>query len=129
MTTTTRHPAPGVAAPRTFDHADLAEYPEYHHARRALDALARALDRDDSNIGRAAFVEAAADMARTSYAADWCHCPPCRTVALKKGTDLACWPHAAQVHDDGWMRGTYRCPRTGANWHCGYASPHEGIWP
>ncbi len=103
--------------PRTFDHSAIAALPEYHDARVAIDALADALDRmAGPRLSRAQFVEAVADMVRTSYAANVCqHC-------AEHTPFVPSWPHAATVQN-GWMIGTYRCPVTGRTWTCSYAVP------
>jgi hypothetical protein len=100
-----------TSEPRTFDHTAFRELAEYHDLRRAVDALGRRLDQlQPEDMSRAGFIEAVADLARTSYAADNCR---------KCGEP--CWPILAEV-DAGWMRGTYWCPRCRRSWSCGYTT-------
>lgn len=104
---------PVVNAPQTHDHADRADLPEYHRFRQSLSDLLNAggFTLDDIT-----------DMVRTAYAGDFCNCPPCmQQFQDGQFDDPTCWPHAAEV-DQGWMVGTYRCPRTGRTWTCGYTA-------
>lgn len=104
------------AQPRWFDHRELIHMPEYFALRKAIDAFGRALDCDDDPpIDRGGFVKVCADMARTSYAADDCDCCDSKSRSPR-------WPIVAVIAD-GWMNGTYICPRTRKTWKCGYATP------
>jgi hypothetical protein len=103
---------------RSFDHRALVALPEYHAARQAIAALLAASLRVDVACAwtGAAWVTVAADMIRTSYAADWCpYCDP-------EAVDPTCWPHTAEVDPASrWMFGHYRCPR-GHRWTMGYTT-------
>lgn len=107
------------ATPRTFDHTAIGDLDEYHAVRAAIDDLIKAARRSGASLT----LDDLLDMARTVYAADNCQCPPCRAEAERTDyqLDQRCWPFRAEVAD-GWMRGTYRCPRTGHTWTCGYTS-------
>jgi len=102
-----------ATSPRTFDHAELIQLPEYHALRQALDALAQRLDREQDITDRDGFIAAVTDMARTSYAAD--DCDHCREPV---------WPHGADV-TDSWMNGRYYCPICNRAWTCGYTADLE----
>jgi hypothetical protein len=102
-------------ASRSFDHTPIADLPEYHAARAAIDRLATAINRAEIDMTMADYIEATGDMARTSYAADDCEC--C-TGLLK---DRPSWPHAAIV-EKAWLQGRYRCHRTGRTWTCGWTA-------
>lgn len=95
-------------APHSFDHTALAELPEYHAFRKALSDLANATGGLD-----AATIHAAAS---SSYAGDWCRC--CHDHDVR---DQTCWPFYAEV-SGGFLRGLYRCPRTGKVWRCSYTA-------
>lgn len=98
------------APPRTYDHLPLAGLPEYQAARKAVNDLVNAINRDGLDMSQAGFSRTVDDMARTSYAADGCEC--CQGPV---------WPHAADVDPDPNTRRmvcTYRCPRTGRSWTC-----------
>lgn len=111
--------------PRSFDHATLAALPEYQAARRAVDALIGATRRaiDDGavpSLGQATMAEAGKDFVLSAYAAD--DCPCCQRVAGSP----AVWPHAAIVEGDG-LLASYRCPRTGHHWTCGWTADPDMI--
>lgn len=98
----------GIAS---FDHARLAELPEYAAASRALDALARAIGRTERGMVQAEWLEVVTEMAAAGPYGDACQ--HCAGMPIR-------WPLGAEVVN-GWVRGVYRCETCGRAWRCGWS--------
>ncbi|GAA1318829.1 hypothetical protein [Pseudonocardia xinjiangensis] len=101
-----------------FDHASIAQLPEYVEASRALDALERAIRREDGALGQERWLDLVGAMAAALPYADACVecCGQLPTPA----------PHAAVVAE-GRLHGDYRCPRCGSTWTRGHVLDLPGL--
>jgi hypothetical protein len=106
--------------PRSFNHSRFVRLPEYHQLRKALSDFFNAAEHADPD--HVAQLQDVVDMALTAYAGDFCAC--CRGHAAEM--DPTCWPFIAEV-EQGWLHGTYCCPRTGRTWTCGYTTNAEAL--
>jgi hypothetical protein len=103
----------------SYDHSAVVQLPEYHEARKALDALVHAMNRAELEVGQAAFLQMVEQMAASlSYSDSSGH--PRNTGCA--GEAEGAWPHIVQLdEDEGSLRGTYRCAACGREWQTGYA--------
>ena len=99
----------------SFDHSELARFPEYAAAKEAMNALVHAMDRADVDMSQERWLGVVAEMAACLPYPDFCR--PCRN---RGNYGDMYWPYAATV-TGGMLRGRYRCHRCDAEWTCNYA--------
>lgn len=109
---TTHGTTTGRGELRNFDHTAISKFGAYYGLRRALDELARALDEAEYPGGLPEWVELVRDFAATTHFADYCTMCGSRTDHY--------WPVAAEMQDNGWLRGLYVCA-AGHRWTCGWS--------
>jgi hypothetical protein len=105
--------------------------PEYKAARRALDALVKAIDqrevtlttRDNYPSAQAAWLHVVQQMAASLPYADTC--PACR---ITPESDWFDWPFRVTVKG-GDLHGMYRCAPCGHIWACRYAVNAPALMP
>jgi hypothetical protein len=95
----------------------IAHLPEYAAASEALDRLIHAIQQSGIRMLQAEWLETLTDMATALPYSDCC-------LNCHETTDEGIPPTPAPVVtdvSDGWLTGTYRCPRCGHVWNCGWA--------